>query len=139
MAASRLYPIAAESVLVGLAVRVVYVRGAAPTICVGDSGELVAAVATLGIPDPSGYPLYVLLGKLWTLLVPLASIAYRMSLFSAVTTASAVAALHAVVRSGLGFGHSPEFHARIAHLLETAGESLAARGHRLRMLELRDR
>ena len=29
-----------------------------------------AAAATLGIPHPSGYPLYVLLGKLWTLLVP---------------------------------------------------------------------
>src|SRR6185503_1451947 len=62
---------------------VVYALGACRTIYVGDSGELTTAVAVLGIPHPSGYPLYVLLGKLWTLLVPVGSIAFRMSLFSA--------------------------------------------------------
>jgi tetratricopeptide (TPR) repeat protein len=70
-----------------------YAAGACPTIYVGDSGELVAAVHVLGIPHPTGYPLYVLLGKLWTLLLPLGSIAYRMSLFSAATGAAAAALL----------------------------------------------
>jgi hypothetical protein len=80
----------ALAVLVALLLFGVYAAGAAPTIYVGDSGELVAAVATLGIPHPSGYPLYVLLGKLWTLAVPVGSIAYRMSLFSAATGAGRV-------------------------------------------------
>lgn len=69
---------------IGAVVTTVYVLGACPTIYVGDSGELVTAVALLGIPHPTGYPLYVLLGKLWTLALPVGSIAWRMSVFSAV-------------------------------------------------------
>lgn len=57
-----------------------------------------AAAATLGIPHPSGYPLYVLLGKLWTLFVPLGSIAWRMSLLSAVTAALTCGLFFALVR-----------------------------------------
>ena len=64
----------------------------------GDSGELVTAVAVLGIPHPSGYPLYVLLGKLWTLLVPIGSIAFRMSLFSAFWAAAACGMLYRLSR-----------------------------------------
>ena len=78
--------------MLGLRLFALYAVGACRTIYVGDSGELVAAVHTLGIPHPSGYPLYVLLGKLWTLLVPVGSIAFRMSLFSAACAAAAVGA-----------------------------------------------
>jgi hypothetical protein len=66
-----------EAAAVGALALVVYALGACPTIYVGDSGELVAAVDTLGIPHPSGYPLYVLLGKLWTPLLPVGSVAHR--------------------------------------------------------------
>jgi tetratricopeptide (TPR) repeat protein len=65
---------------------------------VGDSGELVAAVHTLGIPHPSGYPLYVLLGKLWTLALPVGSVAARMSWFSVVAAALAVGGLYVLGR-----------------------------------------
>ncbi|MDH3525044.1 MAG: DUF2723 domain-containing protein [Acidobacteriota bacterium] len=75
-------PALQASLLAG-AVFAVYAAGACRTIYVGDSGELVAAAATLGIPHPSGYPLYVLLGWLWIAVVPLGSVALRMSLFSA--------------------------------------------------------
>src|SRR5262245_16109642 len=78
---------------------VVYALGVCPTIYVGDSGELVAAVYLLGIPHPTGYPLYTLLGKLWTLLIPFGSIAYRMSLFSAACAAGACAVLYRLCRS----------------------------------------
>jgi tetratricopeptide (TPR) repeat protein len=92
-----------EAAAVGVLALVVYALGACPTIYVGDSGELVAAVDVLGIPHPSGYPLYVLLGKLWTLLLPVGSIAYRMSLFSAVCAAAACAVLyHLCRREGTG-------------------------------------
>ena len=77
----------------------VYAAGACPTIYVGDSGELVAAVHTLGIPHPSGYPLYVLAGKLWTVLVPLGSVAFRMSLFSALCAALAVGIVYLAARA----------------------------------------
>ena len=78
----------AASVLLAAGLFAIYAAGACPTIYVGDSGELVTAVHLLGIPHPTGYPLYVLLGKLWTLLVPVGSIAFRMSLFSAACAAA---------------------------------------------------
>jgi tetratricopeptide (TPR) repeat protein len=55
-------------------------------------------VAVLGIPHPSGYPLYVLLGKLWTALVPVGSVAFRMSLFSAFCAALACGVLYRLAR-----------------------------------------
>lgn len=91
--------------LIAAALLALYTMGAAPTIYVGDSGELVAAVHTLGIPHPSGYPLYVLLGKLWTVLLPIGSVAYRMSLFSAACAAAAVALLFLAARA-LGVARS---------------------------------
>ncbi|HEY8152813.1 MAG TPA: DUF2723 domain-containing protein, partial [Myxococcota bacterium] len=92
---------ARSAVLLGALLFAVYAAGACPTIYVGDSGELVTAVHLLGIPHPTGYPLYVLLGKLWTLLVPFGSIAWRMSLFSAACGAAACAALFYFLRRGL--------------------------------------
>src|SRR5258706_5996690 len=86
------------SLAIGLLAFALYALGACSTIYVGDSGELVAAVYTLGIPHPSGYPLYVLLGKLWTLLVPIGSIAFRMSLFSAACASLACGIVYAVFR-----------------------------------------
>jgi hypothetical protein len=58
-----------EAVAVACAVTALYASGACPTIYVGDSGELATAAATLGIPHPPGYPLYVLLGRLWIRLI----------------------------------------------------------------------
>lgn len=86
----------------------VYASGAARTIFVGDSGELVAASFTVGIPHPSGYPLYVLLGKLWTLLLPWGSIAWRMSLFSACFAALAVGLTYLAGRA-LNLGRAAAF------------------------------
>src|SRR5207247_3880947 len=87
----------AAAALAGI-VFAVYAAGACPTIYVGDSGELVTAVHILGIPHPTGYPLYVLLGKLWTLLFPVGSVAWRMSLFSAACAAAACGVLYRLGR-----------------------------------------
>jgi len=66
-----------------------YILTMAPGLTWGDSGELVADVYTLGIPHPTGYPLYVLAGRLF-MLIPAGSPAYRMNLFSAFCAAAAV-------------------------------------------------
>jgi 4-amino-4-deoxy-L-arabinose transferase-like glycosyltransferase len=89
----------------GLAVALfaVYAAGACRTIYVGDSGELVTAAYVLGVPHPTGYPLYALLGKLWMSLVPVASLAFRMSLFSAACAALACSLLFVLCRR-LGTG-----------------------------------
>src|SRR5262249_44864206 len=87
------------ALVLALGVFAVYALGACRTIYVGDSGELVTAVALLGIPHPPGYPPYVLLGKAWELLLPLGSVAFRMSLLSAAAAAAACGALYALGRS----------------------------------------
>ena len=110
--------------MLGLLLFTLYAIGASRTIYVGDSGELVAAVATLGIPHPTGYPLYVLLGKLWTLLVPIGSIAFRMSLMSAACAGAAAGGLYALAR-WLGLDRIPAVTAALpARLL---AELLGAR------------
>ena len=77
---------------------VLYALGACRTIYVGDSGELAAAAATLGIPHPSGYPLYVLLGKLFTIILPFGSMAFRLSLMSAFWAAATVGLFYVMGR-----------------------------------------
>jgi hypothetical protein len=62
-----------------------------------DAGDLITAAYTLGIPHPTGYPTYMLLGKLMTLL-PVGDIAYRMNLLSAWTAALAVSLLYLAAR-----------------------------------------
>ena len=54
-----------------------------PTVYSGDSGELTTACSVLGIAHPPGYPMYVLLGKIFTLIIPFGNIAYRINLMSA--------------------------------------------------------
>lgn len=57
-----------------------------------DGVEFIVASSTLGIAHPPGYPVYIILGKLFTLL-PLGTVAFRYNLFSAVTTAAAISLL----------------------------------------------
>ncbi|MEJ2209232.1 MAG: DUF2723 domain-containing protein [Anaerolineae bacterium] len=57
-----------------------------------DGGDLIAAAYTLGVPHPTGYPLYTLLAWLFTRL-PIGVIAYRVNLLSAVCAAGTVALL----------------------------------------------
>ena len=73
-----------------------YLLTLAPGLVGGDAGEHQLAVPLLGIPHTTGYPLYVLVGKVWTLLLPIGSLAWRMNLFSAVGGALA-ASLTALV------------------------------------------
>ena len=60
----------------------VYIAGLCPVVAPGDSGELIAASYTMGIAHPTGYPVYTVLGKLFTNL-PFGTIAARVNLMSA--------------------------------------------------------
>lgn len=73
-----------------------YVRTLAPSLLLGDSAEFQTLSYTLGMTHPTGYPVYLLLGKLFTLL-PVGSIAYRVSLLSAVSGALALALSYLLV------------------------------------------
>ncbi len=52
-----------------------------------DAGEFQLAAALLGVAHPPGYPLYTLVGHLFTRLVPLGNPAYRLNLMSAILAA----------------------------------------------------
>ena len=60
-----------------------YWRTLAPTIYNLDSAEFTTAVATNGIIRATGYPLYLVVGKLWSWLPLGGDMGYRMNLFSA--------------------------------------------------------
>jgi len=68
---------------------IVYVLTLLPGVSVGDWAEMQKAPPALDIAHPTGYPTYVLLGKLWSVL-PIGSVAFRMNLLSAVCAAIAV-------------------------------------------------
>ena len=66
-----------------------YLRTLAPGVLGGDSGEFQFAAWLGGFAHPTGYPLYLLLGWLWTHLLPLHDPAWRMNAFSALLGAVA--------------------------------------------------
>jgi tetratricopeptide (TPR) repeat protein len=74
----------------------VYLFTLAPTITFGDSGELVTAAYTLGNAHPPGYPLWLLLAKLFSFM-PIGEVAYRLNLMSALLDAIAIGVLALVI------------------------------------------
>ncbi|MBI2763214.1 MAG: DUF2723 domain-containing protein, partial [Chloroflexi bacterium] len=75
---------------------IVYLATLNPTLPPGDSGDLITAASTLGIAHPPGYPLFAMIGHLFTLL-PFGSPAYRVNLMSAVLDAAAVGLVAALI------------------------------------------
>ena len=66
-----------------------YFFTAARDIVVGDSPELIIAATILGVAHPPGYPLFTMLGHLFSLL-PLGPIPFRVNLLAAVCNALTV-------------------------------------------------
>lgn len=113
--------------LAGLVALGIYIRTLAPTIswahASGDGGDLITAVYTGGVPHPTGYPTYLLLGSLLTALLP-GDPAYRLNLMSAVAAAGTVLLLaRAVMRLSTQPGNGGSPAPQVASL--TAGLTLA--------------
>ncbi|MDE0394860.1 MAG: DUF2723 domain-containing protein [Gammaproteobacteria bacterium] len=125
-----------HAVAASAAVLLLYAVTLAPTAWFWDSGEYIAAAATLGIPHPPGNPFFVLLGKVWiTLLSPTGlPVAVRMNLLAAATSAAATGILfllaHCVLagcmRSGVGGGSGERTAALVPVAGAWAGALLAA-------------
>lgn len=64
---------------------------AAPGIYWKDAGELTTAAFVLGVPHPTGFPTYILLAKLATL-IPVGNIAFRVTLLSVLCATATIAA-----------------------------------------------
>lgn len=75
----------------------VYALTAPHSVYLNDNGEFITVARTLGIPHPSGYPLYVLLAWIFAHL-PLGPIPLRVNLFSAFFAAAALVLLKKLVQ-----------------------------------------
>lgn len=80
----------AAPIIAALAMGAVYLATLAPGFTFWDSGELIAAVHSVGIPHPPGTPLYVMLARTWRELLWPLSTAFATNSFSALATALAV-------------------------------------------------
>ncbi len=79
-----------------------YLFNLAPSITVGDAGELIASCYILGINHAPGYPLFSLFGKIFISLLHLGDIAYRVNALSAVFGAATVAVLFSLLKTYSG-------------------------------------
>lgn len=78
------------SIIVSILVFIIYLITLAPSVIQIDSGELAAVQLTLGIAHPTGYPLYTILGYVFSLIpLPFTNI-YQMNLLAAIYCAAAV-------------------------------------------------
>lgn len=73
--------------LLPLAAMTGYLYTLAPTALDGDAALFQYTPHVLGVTYPTGFPLYILIGKLWLLIFPFGDIAWRMNLFSALCSA----------------------------------------------------
>ena len=109
----------------------VYVQTLSPTVAWvnqgEDSGDLLAAAATLGIPHPTGYPLFTLLGRAASL-VPLGTVAFRINLVAALAGAASIFFLARLVQelqASREDSDSPRGGAMLLATLGSAGAALA--------------
>ncbi|MBN1286961.1 MAG: DUF2723 domain-containing protein [Anaerolineae bacterium] len=85
------------ALVVGLGVFGVYLATLGRCVGAADTFEFQVTAPVLGIAHPTGYPLYVMLGKL-TSLVPFGSMAWRVNLSAALPAALAALLLADVIR-----------------------------------------
>lgn len=126
--------LAALTFLLGLAL---YVRTLAPSVLFADGAEFQTLAVTLGMTHPTGYPIYLLIAKVFTWL-PVGSIAYRVNLLSAVAGSLTLALVYLLVRAlggwriaalagpiGLGISALFWWHAVMAELYTAAAAMVA--------------
>jgi hypothetical protein len=92
----------------------------APSVTMWDAGEFLAAIRTLGIPHPPGTPLYILLGKVWSMAFAFAfGYARSINLMSAVATALGCGILASLVGRWTGDGFAGAAGGIAAGLMST--------------------
>src|SRR5512143_2292418 len=82
------------------AVWVGYYLTLAPELTLEDSGELATGSFYAGIPHPPGYPVWTIYTWLWTVLLPIKNIAWRVALGEATGGALAAGLLGLIVSRG---------------------------------------
>ncbi len=80
-----------------LTVFLVYLYTMAPTTAFWDCGEFISVSYILGVPHPPGTPLYVLIGRIFSLLPIAPTVAQRVTLISVITGSFAAFFIYLIV------------------------------------------
>jgi hypothetical protein len=103
---------AASAVLSFLIPFVIYFRSLSTWAQASDTGEMQTVPYILGIPHPTGFPLFVLLGWVFSHIVAVSTVAWRMNLLSALEMAGAAAVIRLLALS-LGAAELPALGASL--------------------------
>ena len=76
---------------------IVYYDTMAPSVSYWDCGEFIAVAYTLGVPHPPGSPLFLLLGRIASMLPISEDIAFRVNILSPLSSAFAVFFLYLII------------------------------------------
>ena len=76
---------------------IVYFDTMAPTVSYWDCGEFIAVAHTLGVPHPPGSPLFLLLGRIASIIPISTDVAFRVNILSPLSSALAVMFLYLVI------------------------------------------
>ncbi|MDE2025023.1 MAG: DUF2723 domain-containing protein [Patescibacteria group bacterium] len=84
-------------VLLFLFTSAVYISHLSPSVYGGDSGDFIAAILSFGVPHPSGYPLFMLLGIMANFLPFGITPAWKIGLVSVFASSATVALVYLLV------------------------------------------
>ena len=87
-----------NGLLVFFVVYFIYILTAFPTVQSEDSGELIGSAVGLDIAHPPGYPLYTLVGKLFSIIVPFGNPGWRINIMSALFGAATAHILYVILK-----------------------------------------
>lgn len=76
---------------------IVYLSTAAPTVSFWDCGEFIACSFRMAVPHPPGAPLFLLVGRLFSLLPIAGNIALRVNIISVVASALTIMLLYLII------------------------------------------
>src|SRR6266404_605955 len=95
MLAGRNFRTLVGGIAVTIAAGTLYFFTAARDIVVGDTPELITAAATLGVAHPPGYPLFTMLGHIFSL-IPFGPIPFRINMLSVVCDSLAIGVVYVI-------------------------------------------